>query len=137
MKIEVLNLEVARENELDKAFDMTIENRADALLVVGGPLLYGLRARVTEFALKRRLPALYHLPAFADAGGLAVYGPNDVEYYRQAAVYVVKILRGAKPADLPVEQPTRFEMIVNLKTANALGLTIPQSILTRVDRVIE
>jgi putative ABC transport system substrate-binding protein len=137
IRIEIVNLKVSRADDLDKAFEAAVTSNAAALLVPGGPVLYGLRARVTEFALKRRLPALYFLPAFADAGGLAVYGPNDVEYCRQAAVYVAKILKGAKPADLPVEQPTRFEMIVNLKTARAQGIQIPQSILLRADRVIE
>ncbi len=95
--------------------------------------LFGLRARITELALKHRLPAMYYLPSFAHAGGLIVYGPSDTEYYRRAALYVDKILRGAKPADPPVEQPTKFELIINMKTAKALGLTIPQSVLLRAD----
>jgi ABC-type uncharacterized transport system substrate-binding protein len=135
--VELLSLEASRSADLEKAFEAAANGRAGALLVPGGPALFGLRARVTELALKHRLPALYYLPSFVYAGGLVVYGPSDTEYYRRAAVYVDKILKGAKPADLPVEQPTKFELVVNLKTAKALGLTIPPSLLQRADEVIQ
>ncbi len=137
LRIDVVSLKVSRAEDLDKAFEAAAKGGANALLVAGGPALYGLRARITEFALKHHLPAMYYLPAFAHAGGLLVYGPSDIEYYRRSAVYVDKILKGAKPADLPVEQPTKFELVINLKTAKALGLTIPQTLLLRADEVIQ
>ncbi len=137
MRIEVVSLKVSRADDLDKAFETAAKSRAGTLLVESGSVLFGLRVRITEFALKQRLPAMYNLPSFAHAGGLVVYGPSDTEYYRRAAIYVDKILKGAKPADLPVEQPTKFELIINLKTAKALGLTIPLSVLFRADQVIE
>jgi len=137
LRIDVVGLKVSRAEDLDKAFEAAAKGRAQALLVAGGPATYGLRARITELALKHHLPGMYYLPAFAHAGGLVVYGPSDIEYYRRAATYVDKILKGAKPADLPVEQPTKFELIINLKTAKALGLTIPPSLLQRADEVIQ
>jgi len=93
--------------------------------------------QIAEWALKHRLPAIYDLREGAQAGMLMSYGPNLADLYRRAASYVVRILRGARPADLPVEQPTKFEMVINLKTAKALGLTIPQSLLVRADEVIQ
>jgi putative ABC transport system substrate-binding protein len=93
--------------------------------------------RIVDFAAKSRLLSIFHRSEFADAGGLVTYGPDRSDMFRRAATYVDKILKGAKPGDLPVEQPTKFELVVNLKTAKALGLTIPQSILVRADRVIE
>ena len=137
MGVELLSLEASRDADLEKAFEAAAQRRAGALLVLGGPPLFGLRARIVELALKHRFPALYYLPSFAHAGGLAVYGPSDTEYYRRAAVYVDKILKGAKPADLPVEQPTKFVLVINLKTAKALGLTISPSLLARADELIQ
>jgi putative ABC transport system substrate-binding protein len=102
-----------------------------------GPPLFGLRARITELALKHRLPALYYLPSLAHVGGLMSYAPSYSDLFRRAATYVDKILKGAKPADLPVEQSTTFELVINLKTAKALGLTIPPSVLGRADEVIQ
>ena len=136
IRVAVLGVEVSRGDDLERAFDTAAKGGAGALVGTSGAVLFGLRTRIAEFALKRRLPAVYPLPSFAYAGGLLAYGPNDTEYYRRAAVYVDKILKGAKPADLPVEQPTRFELVLNLKTAKALGLTIPQSVLLRADEVI-
>ena len=95
------------------------------------------RALIAELALKARLPTMFPMPAYVEAGGLLSYGPNVLDFFRRAAVYVDKILKGAKPGDLPVEQPTRYELVINMKTAKALGLKIPQSILLRADRVIE
>jgi putative ABC transport system substrate-binding protein len=137
MGVELVSLEAAREEDLEKAFEAAAKRRAGALLVLGSPAFFGLRARITDLAQKHRLPGMYWLPSFAHAGGLVVYGPSDTEYYRRAAIYVDRILKGAKPADLPVEQPTKFELIINLKTARALGLTIPLALLLRADQVIE
>jgi putative ABC transport system substrate-binding protein len=135
--LELLSLEASRDADLERAFEAAARGRAGALLVLSSPTFFGLRARITELAQKRRLPGMYWLPSFAHAGGLVVYGPSDTEYYRRAANYVDRILKGAKPADLPVEQPTKFELVINLKTAKTLGLTIPQSLLLRADEVIQ
>ena len=101
------------------------------------PFLFDKRAALVQFAASKRLPAMYFFKLFADAGGLMSYGASLEESYRRAATYVDKILKGAKPADLPVEQPTRFEFVINMKTARVLGLRIPQSLLLRADHVIE
>ena len=92
---------------------------------------------IADFAVRSHLPSIFHLSAFVDSGGLLAYGPDRSDLFRRAATYVDKILKGAKPADLPVEQPTKFELVINLKTAKALGLTIPQSLLLRADEVIQ
>jgi putative ABC transport system substrate-binding protein len=137
MSIELVAVEAARDDDLEQAFAAAVTSRAGALLVVGAPTFFGLRARITALALQHRLPAMYYVPSFAHAGGLAVYGPSDTEYYRRAALYVDKILKGAKPADLPVEQPMKFELVINLKTAQALGITMPPSLLLLADEVIQ
>jgi putative ABC transport system substrate-binding protein len=129
--------EVARAEDLPNAFAMIRDMRPDGLLVMGDPLLGGYKAEVFAFAASARLPASYDLPNLARDGGLVAYGPLLVEHWVMAAGYVDRILKGARPADLPVEQPTRFELIINLKTAKALGLTIPQSLIVRADEVIQ
>jgi putative ABC transport system substrate-binding protein len=123
--------------EFDTAFAALEKKRPDALIVQGDIFFYSHRIRIVEFASKSRLPAVFTLRGFADAGGLLVYGASYPEMFRRAATYVDKILKGAKPADLPVEQPTKFELVINLKTARALGLIMPPSLLLRADQVIE
>jgi ABC-type uncharacterized transport system substrate-binding protein len=114
-----------------------IRARAGALTVLASNMFFGERRRLVHLAAKNRLPAVYTLREYVDAGGLMSYGPNAAELFRRAAFYVDKILKGAKPADLPVEQPTKIELVINLKTAKALGLTIPPSLLGRADEVIQ
>lgn len=139
--VEILELQVTQEgahsDDLDHAFETASQDRADALLVIGNVRFFGLRARIVDLALRHRLPAIYEARSFAHAGGLVAYGPSDTEYYRRAAVYVDKILKGAKPEDLPVEQPMKFELVLNLKTAKALDLTLPPTFLFRADEVLE
>ena len=121
----------------DGAFAAMSANRAEALLVLGDPLFFAQRTRIIELATKHRLPAMYEFRRYAEAGGFMSYGADFADMFRRAAFSVDKILRGAKPADLPVEQPTKFELVINLKTAKALGLTIPPSLLGRADEVIQ
>ena len=120
-----------------RAFSEMTQARAEALTVLTSVLFASERRRLTDLAAKHRLPAVYTMRDFVDDGGLMSYGPAWADLYRRAAIYVDKILKGAKPADLPVEQPTKFELVINLKTAKALGLTIPPSLLQRADQVIE
>ena len=129
--------EVARVEDLPNAFAMIRNGRPDGLLVMADPFIGDQLAQVTAFAASARLPATYDQPNMARAGGLVAYGPLLAEHYVMAAGYVDRILKGAKPADLPVEQPTRFELVINLKTAKALGLTVPQTLLVRADEVIQ
>ncbi len=123
--------------DFDRAFSDMTRARAGALTVLPSNMFLRERRRLVDLAAKNRLPAVYFLREFVDAGGLMSYGPNVADLYRRAATYVDKILKGAKPADLPVEQPTKFELVINLKTAKALGLTIPPSVLARADHIIE
>ena len=124
-------------SEYDSAFGAMVRKRAEAVLVLPDPVSFLNRRPHLDLAAKHRLPASYGSREFVDAGGLISYGPSLSDLWRRAATYVDKILRGAKPGDLPVEQPTKFELVINLKTAKALGLTIPQSVLLRADEVIE
>jgi putative ABC transport system substrate-binding protein len=130
-------LEARSPDDFDRVFHAATSGRAGALLVFGDPVLTANRTRLANLATKSRLPAVYELSGFAEAGGLANYGPSLPEMFRLAAIYVDQILRGAKPADLPVQQPSKFELVINIRTAKALGLTIPQSVLLRADRVVE
>ena len=123
-------------NDLEKAFSAITKGRAGALLGLTNPTFNILRSRIAELAVKSRLPTMYGDRAFVDSGGLISYGPDVLDSFRRAAVYVDKILRGAKPAELPVEQPRKFEFMINLKTAKQIGLTIPSTVLVRADRVI-
>jgi len=130
-------VEAQRPTELEGAFAAMTRERAGAFLVLPHPFTYAHARRIVELAAKSQLPAVYPYREFVEAGGLMAYGTNAPDMFRRAATYVDKILKGAKPADLPVEQPTQFELVVNLKTAKALGLTIPQSVLLRADDLIQ
>jgi len=134
---KLLSLEIRDAGEIEGAFKAATGARAGALLVVPGGLFDRHARRIAELAAKSRLPAMYGLRFYVEAGGLISYSADLIEIFRRAAAYVDKILKGAKPADLPIEQPTKFELVINLKTAKTLGLTIPPSVLGRADQVIE
>jgi len=136
LALEIVSAKVQASADLEAAFVSLVKARTNALYVVEGPVLINLREAVVKLAAKHRLPSIAPLREFAEAGGLIAYGPSLADMFRRAATYVDKILRGAKPADIPVEQPTKFELVINLKTAQTLGLTIPQSLLLRADEVI-
>jgi putative ABC transport system substrate-binding protein len=135
--IQLFSLEVRSPSELDKAFEAATHVRAGALAILPDPVISTNLERIVDFAAKSRLPSIYQSSEFADAGGLVTYGPDRADLFRRAATYVDKILKGTKPGDLPVDQPTKLELVVNLKTAKAIGITIPQSVLFRADKVIE
>jgi putative ABC transport system substrate-binding protein len=128
--------EIRRAEDIVSAFE-ALKGRADAVYVVAEPLIFSNRARIHTLAMAARLPAIYNSREYVEMGGLMSYGPNFPDLFRRAADMVDKILRGAKPGDLPVEQPTKFDLVINLTTAKALGLTIPESFLLRADEVIE
>jgi putative ABC transport system substrate-binding protein len=131
-------LKVERLDDFETAFAELQRNRAEALIVSSSPLFYVHRTRLVEFAAKHRLPAIYHQSEFVvGPGGLMSYGPDFRDLVRRSATYVDRILRGARPGDLPVQQPTKFELVINRRTAKALGLTIPESLLLRADRLVE
>ncbi len=135
LRLQIQSLEVRTSSELESTLESAVSNRAGALFVPAG-LASVYRKRIVEFAAKKRLPAMYNDSESADAGGLMSYGVYLPALFHRAAVYVDKILKEAKPADLPVEQPTKFELVINLKTAKQIGLTIPPNVLARADRVI-
>ena len=134
--LDVTRLEVRRAEDIASAIE-PLKGRADALYVVADPLVNTNRVRINTLALAARLPTMHGLRDYVEARGLISYGPNIPDQYRRAADYVDKILRGAKPGDLPVEQPTKFDLVLNLTTAKVLGLTIPEAFLLRADEVIE
>ena len=133
--VDTKSVPVQDPNQFGSAFEDA--RGVDALMQMDDPLFITHRRRIAELAIRSRLPAIYGLRPSVDAGGLMSYGADSRDLYRRAATYIDKILKGAKPADLPIEQPTKFELVVNLKTAKAIGLAIPQSLLLRVDQVIE
>jgi putative ABC transport system substrate-binding protein len=135
--IELHSLEVRNPNDFDKAFEAATKARVGGLFVIQDPLIVANLKRIVGLAAKSRLPSIYHLSEFADSGGLASYGIDRADMFRRAATYVDKILKGAKPGDLPIDRATKFELVVNLKTAKAIGLTIPREFLLRADKVIE
>jgi putative tryptophan/tyrosine transport system substrate-binding protein len=134
--LEVVNSEIRRSEDITSAIE-SLKGRADAIYVQADPLMNTNRVRISTLALGARLPTLGGIREYVEAGGLMSYGPNFPDLFRRAAEYVDKILRGAKPSDLPVEQPTRFDLVVNLTTAKALGLKVPEAFLVRADEVIE
>ncbi len=134
--VQLQILQVHDPEEFDKAFAAMTRERSGAVLVLADPMTFFYRTRLADLAAKHRLPAIYGLREHTDAGGFMSYWADSADLYRRTASFVDKILRGAKPTDLPVEQPTKFELVINLKTAKALGLTIPQSLLVRADEVI-
>jgi putative ABC transport system substrate-binding protein len=137
LRLQLQSLEVRSANDFDIAFEAALRERAQALLPSPEPLINTQLKRIVKFAAKNRLPAIYGGPEIVDAGGLMSYAPRYTDQYRRAATYIDKILRGSKPADLPVEQPTKFEFVINLKAAKEIGLTIPPNVLVRADRVIK
>lgn len=137
LDLELQSLPVHDATEFDSAFSAIVEGRADGVLVLSTPLFIGGARRLAELAMTHKLPTIFGPRDHTEAGGLLSYGPDRADLYARAAVYVDKILKGASPADLPVEQATKFELVVNLQTAEALDITIPQSILLRADEVIE
>ncbi len=137
LKVKLDVLDAGNATNLDRAFAAIGASGAQGIIVMPEPFFFANRAKLVQFAASKRLPAMYFAKQFIDAGGLMMYAASQEDSYRRAAAYVDKILKGAKPADLPVEQPTRFELVINLKTAKALGIKIPQSILLRTTQVIE
>ena len=136
LAIQLHSFELRHAEEIDKAFAEMPKNRVDAVLVIISPFVTLHSKRIVELALKHRLPGMYPTRQFVEEGGLMAYGPLISDLYYRAATYIDKILKGVKPADLPIEQPTKFELIINLKTAKQIGLNMPPHVLARADRVI-
>jgi putative ABC transport system substrate-binding protein len=137
LRAQLQVMEAPNPDRLDSAFAAMTKEHAAALLVLTDSMFLGQQRRIADLAARSRLPALYSQREFVEAGGLVSYGPSLIDMFRRAAAHVDKILRGVKPGDIPVEQPTKFELVINLKTAKALGLTIPQSLLLRADEALE
>jgi putative ABC transport system substrate-binding protein len=137
LSVQLQTVEVADESAFDRAFQTMTEDRAGALVVISTPMFMDESRRIADLAKKHRLPAIYTLKEYVDSGGLMSYGVSLPDLFRRAATHVDKILKGTKPGDIPVEQPTKFELVINLKTAKEIGVTIPQSVLYRADRVIK
>ena len=137
LKVALEVLEVRSPSDLDEAFNLASQRGVDAVLMLGSPLFLVTAKKAADLAISHRLPAFYWASDFARAGGLMTYGPNLPDTFRQAGVMVGKVLQGAKPANIPIELPTKFEMAINLKTAKALGITVPDKLLSTADEVIE
>ena len=135
--VRLQRVEAPSRNDLDRALATIKEARPDGLIVLPDRLLLAYRAPIVQLVAKNRIPGMFPFREFVQEGGLMAYGPDYTDMYRRAAYFVDRILKGAKPADLPVEQPTKFELVINMKTAKALGLTIPQTLLQRADQVIQ
>ena len=137
LDLRLYSVPISADTSIENAFEKIKKEPVQALIVVTDPILYSQRSQILDLAAGSRLPAMYPYRAFAEAGGLISYAPNDRDVFRRAASYVDRILKGANPGDLPVEQPTKFELVINLKTAKALGLEIPRTLLALADEVIE
>ena len=135
--VKLQDLDILEAKDVETAFRAAAEGRADGVTTFASAMVVSQRAQIVELAAKNRLPGIYHNSQFAEAGGLMFYGVNVLDLDRRAAAYVDKILKGAKPADMPVEQPTKFDLMINLKTASQIGVTIPPNVLARADRVIK
>ena len=135
--LKIQSLELRGPEDFDSAFAVATRERVDGLFTVASAFLTANRKRIVEFAAKNKLPGMYHNEDFIEAGGLMSYAPSLLDLYRRAATYVDKILKGTQPADLPVEQPTKFDFVINLKTAKQIGVTIPPNVLARADRIIK
>jgi putative ABC transport system substrate-binding protein len=134
--VKVTTVEIRRPDEVATALG-AIRNSVDGLMVIGNPVTFKKRKVIAEFAVESRLPSVFEQRLFVETGGLLSYGPSFADLFRRAAVYVDKILKGAKPADLPIEQPTKFELVINRKTADTLGLSVPPSLLLRADQIVD
>jgi putative ABC transport system substrate-binding protein len=137
LKVQLQYLDVLATKDIETAFRAASKGRADAVLMLGNPVATSQRTQITDLAVKNRLPVIYDRPEFVEDGGLMTYSVSQNDLFRRAATYVDKILKGAKPSDLPVEQPIKFELVINLKAAKQIGLTIPPNVLARADRVIK
>jgi putative ABC transport system substrate-binding protein len=137
LTVKLQYLDVRGPKDIETAFQAVSKERAEAVLLLPSPVLNSQRKHIVDLAIKRRLAAICYTPEWVEDGGLMTYGVSYTDLYRRAAMYVDKILKGAKPADLPVEQPTKFEFMINLKTAKQIGLAIPPNVLVRADRVIK
>ncbi|MBI4594101.1 MAG: ABC transporter substrate-binding protein, partial [Candidatus Rokubacteria bacterium] len=137
LRVKVQRVGARSADELESAFSTITRQRPDGLLALGTPIFDAQQKKIADFATRTRLPAIFNKPLFAEVGGLMAYGARYADFFRHAAMYVDKILKGVTPGELPVEQPATFELIINLKTAKTLGVTIPPSLLLRADRVIQ
>jgi ABC-type uncharacterized transport system substrate-binding protein len=138
LRLQLQSVEVSRADDLDRAFAAMAKGGAQALIVPAvNPFAFVNRSQIARLAQRERLPSIYGTKDYADAGGLMAFGPNVVDQWRRAATYVDKILKGARPGDLPVQQPTKFELVINLQTAKTLGLTIPSALLQRADHIVQ
>ena len=136
MGVQLQSVAVLGASDFESGFQRAKKEGAQALVAMPNPIVHSNQKQIVDFAAKNRLPAMYAAPEIVDAGGLMSYGPNEVDLWRRAAIYVDKILKGTKPSDLPVERPTKFEFVINLKTAKQLRLTIPPNVLARADKII-
>jgi len=137
VRVSLILYEVRDITTLEAMFAKLRKDRPDALLVLGDPFLVSQRSRIAQFAIENKMPSAYTFREHVEAGGLLAYSPNYHDLFRRAATYVDKILKGTKPGELPIEQPTKFDLVINLKTAKALGLTVPPTLLALADEVIE